>query len=90
LAFVEEKVRIDALYRNLDEGHVVRFSPSDPRSALWVARAKMARLREERNRYRSQKTWHEVIDFAKTTCTVAVGFEILDYFVNKKGSSSEE
>lgn len=83
LAFVENGIRIDALYRNLDEDHIVRFDPCHISNALRYSSIKMLRFREECNKYRSEKAMHEVIDVAKTTCTVVVGLAIVNYLVNK-------
>jgi hypothetical protein len=77
-------VRIDAVYRNLDENHVIRFDETQVNRSLGAySNTKMIRFREECNKYRSQRSINELIDIAKTTCTVVVGLGIVNYLVNK-------
>jgi hypothetical protein len=80
---VENGVRVDAVYRNLDEDHIIRFDPTQVNRSIWYSNAKMIKFREECNKYRSQKSIHELIDITKTTCTVVVGLAIVNYLVNK-------
>jgi hypothetical protein len=72
LAFVEEGVRIDALYHNLDENHIVRFNPLTIYDDLNFSRNKIQMFREECYHYQSKKLLSSAIGFATKACA-AIG-----------------
>ena len=64
-AFIENGVRADAIYQNLDDQHLIRFNPFNPCYDLYLSRNKIQNFREECRHYRPKKSTDGVVDFAK-------------------------
>lgn len=82
MAFVEKSVKLEGIYANLDENHIVDFDPWNSYNDLNLARTKIMNFRAECDRYKSKKTMSRVFDVGKTLFAAAGIAAVINFLID--------